>query len=169
MLLFFSCRVLLRLVTEDLNQGRIYLKDFATHPGPVDSICGIVNQAAIARLAFAQGIHGAPLCVAQEFFFLSAVDGHRQPGHLVFENVVGDAQLDAFDGHAIPQRAGDENQRQIEAQLLDLRQGVGARPTRQAIVGEHDIKGLLAQLGREFFRRGCGLDLQVEARALELL
>ena len=79
-----------------------------------------MDQSSIAGFASTKRVHGAGFGVAQLLFFARSKQRGGKARQLVFQDVVGDSLLDAFHCEPITQRAGDKNQRNIEAALLDF-------------------------------------------------
>ena len=84
-----------------------------------DGLGGVLDQNAVAFFTFLEGADGGDFGVAQGSRFLGATDGDRQARHLVLEDVVGDAGLDAVDREFIAQGSAEKNQGNARPNLRD--------------------------------------------------
>ena len=86
----------------------------------------------------------------------------------MLEDVIIDAALDALDGQLFAERAGDENQGNVEAEFTREIQDVDARPIGKAIVGKDDVVTAVASGGCEFGARAGKFRIDREAVAFQL-
>ncbi len=155
--------VLLGVIAEHVDQGWIHKEQVAFAGDPIHPIGRVRNQAAVARLAFAQRHNCLSFGDAERSFLVGADDGRRQTGEIVFENVVGHAQLEAFHGQFVTQSAAQQDYGDVRRGFANGGQRVHSRPALHAVIGNHNVEPRLSQLPRELLAGERRLRIHADA------
>ena len=131
------------VVSQHADECRIYGEKIPFAGDPEHSVGCVLDQTSIASFAGAKRIDGTRFRVAQFFFLARSNQSSGKARQLIFQDVIGDSLFDTFHRQAITEGAGNKNQGDVEASLLDFGQRVHSCPARQAIVGDDDVERLL--------------------------
>ena len=82
-----------------------------------DGFGSIFDERAIVNFAFVERRLSASLAFAEGLFFQRSADSEAEAGELMLQDVVIDAAFDALVGQLFAECAGDENERDVEAQF----------------------------------------------------
>ena len=97
----FSQKLLRRFEPQHAHEGGIDLKESSLGSQPANSMGRVLHHAAVMLFAFPQCQQSAILGLTRRPLLLCATNGRGEPGHLILQNVIGDAPLDAIDGQLI--------------------------------------------------------------------
>ena len=88
---------------------------------------------------------GTALCAALFRLIHLPLDRGGEPRHPVFQQIVGGAEAHQTDGRVLPDRAGDDDERDVEPRVAQELQRIGSAEAREVIVADDRIPRAVAQ------------------------
>ena len=93
-----------------------------------------------------------------------AFDGGRQTLQVALHQIIVGTSLHRRYGDILADPAGDNDEGEVEAGLLQNLERLGGAETREVVVGENDVPRLAGQGGPECLGRFHALDLRIVTR-----
>ena len=129
------------VVAEHADQGGIHRQEPALRARAIDPDGRMLDQGLVARLGGAQ--RRAPFRLAQ-----LALDRGEEALELPFSHPIVRARLHGGHSHLFADRAGNTDERDVEATLAHQRQRREPAEMRHAVVADHEIPTLAIERGR---------------------